>query len=395
MLENKKVILGITGSIAAYKGADIASKLTQAGAAVTVVMTESATRFVTPLTFESLTGQPVITSLWQETGGINHITLAEKADVVLIAPATASIIAKLAHGSADDLLSCLVLATRAPVLIAPAMHAAMYENEFTRQNIEGLKRHGFHFVEPGEGRLASGGYGKGRLADVDVITGSVKLLAGRHGDLEGRSIVITAGGTREPVDPVRYIGNRSSGKTGYVLARAGRNRGARVKLITTVLQAGETEGIEVEHVETAEEMLRAVTTAVKTADCLIMAAAVADFRPETASAAKLKKGACPRELNLEPTPDILSIVTGNFVKAGFAAETENVEANAGLKLKSKNLDLVIANDVSQAGTGFESDFNQVMLIFRDGQAENLPLMPKVQLADTILDAVKKLLAARK
>ncbi len=226
-IKGKKIILGITGSIAAYKSADIASKLIQAGASVTVVMTESASKFIGPLTLESVTGTQVYTSLWQESPGINHITLAEEADLVLVAPATANTITKMAYGVADDLLTCLVLATKAPIIIAPAMHTAMYENKLTGQNIQKLKKLGFTFIDPEEGRLASGGYGKGRLAQIDTIIGTVKWVMGKCGDLKGKNIIVTAGGTREPLDPVPFIGNRSSGKTGYEIARAARNRGAK------------------------------------------------------------------------------------------------------------------------------------------------------------------------
>ncbi len=392
MLQGKNIILGITGSIAAYKGADIASKLTQEGALVTVVMTDSATRFVAPLTYESITGRPVITSLWQESPGINHITLAEQADMVLIAPATASIIAKTAGGLADDLLSCLVLATKAPVVIAPAMHAAMYENSFTQQNISRLKKHGFYFIEPGEGRLASGGYGKGRLTDTETILGTVKWLAGKDGDMSGTKMVISAGGTREPLDPVRYIGNYSSGKTGYHLARAARNRGASVKLITTADFPDECVGIEVEKVKTAEELLRSIKDSVAGSDCLIMAAAVADFKPETARPAKIKKTSTSLEIKLVPAPDILSEVKGEFLRIGFAAETENLEDNARVKLASKELDMIVANDITGEGAGFGSDYNRALLIYRNGSTEELPLMPKSQMAEKILDAINKLRA---
>ncbi len=387
MLEGKTIILGITGSIAAFKGADIASKLTRAGANVTVVMTEPACRFITPLTLESITGNQAVTSLWQETGGINHITLAEKADMVLIAPATASIIARLAGGFADDLLSCLVLATKSPVVIAPAMHTAMYENKLTGQNIQKLKECGFMIVEPGEGRLASGAYGKGRLADVEVIIGAVKLKLGVNGDLAGKKIVVTAGGTRESLDPVRYIGNRSSGKTGYEIAQAARNRGACVKLVTTAGLPGETVGMEVFEIEAAQDMLVTVRELVKDADCLIMAAAVADFKPEKPLSSKMKKSDRAVNIKLIPVPDILSEVKGKFLRVGFAAETENLEYNARLKMKNKDLDLVVANDVSGKGAGFGSDYNKVTLIYRDQTTKDYPLMAKSHVADILLDEI--------
>lgn len=388
MLEGKEVVLGITGSIAAYKGADIASKLSQAGAAVNTVLTESATRFISPLTFESITGKKALAGLWENMPGITHITMAENADIVLIAPATANTIAKLANGIADDMLSCTVLATRAPVIIAPAMHTAMYENPVTQKNLDRLKELGFIIVEPGEGRLASGGYGRGRLAETDIITGTVKWVSSKDGDLAGKNLVITSGGTREPVDPVRYLGNRSSGKTGYFLATAARDRGARVKLITTCKPFGEVVGIDVEYVETAAEMLVSVNRAIKSADCLIMAAAVADYRPAEIHSSKIKKKTADMDIRLVATTDILAQAGGSILRVGFAAETNNLEQGAREKLVSKKLDLVVANDVTQLDGGFGSDSNQVTLFFKDGTVEKLPLMPKSILAHRILDSLR-------
>lgn len=391
MLEGKEIILGITGSIAAYKAADIASRLSQAGARVTAVLTEPGARFITPLTLESITGNEVFTSLWHEKSGINHITLAEKADVVLIAPATANTIAKLAGGLADDMLSCVVLATRAPVIIAPAMHTAMYENPATQGNIELLKKRGFIFIEPGEGRLASGGYGRGRLRDADFITGTVKWVAACSGVLAGRKIVISAGGTREPLDPVRFIGNRSSGKTGYALATAARDMGATVELVTTTELNTETAGITTTMVNTAEEMYAALQTALADADCLIMAAAVADYKPQNPREQKIKKIPAALTLDLVPGRDILGELKGNFLRVGFAAETENVESNASDKLKAKQLDMIIANDVSGKTTGFGSDYNQATLLYRDGSSERLPVMTKTELAGIVLNKVANLI----
>lgn len=390
MLAGKEVLLGITGSIAAYKGADIASRLVQAGASVNVVLTESAARFITPLTLESITSKKVFTSLWTNPPATTHITLAEKADIVLIAPATANIIAKLAGGIADDMLSCALLATHAPVLIAPAMHTAMYENPVTQKNIQRLKEIGFLIIEPEEGRLASGGFGRGRLADIDAITGNVRWAAAKDGDLAGKRLVITSGGTREPLDPVRYLGNRSSGKTGYSLAQAARDRGALVRLITTLEPSGETAGIEVECVETAGEMLSSVNRAVENADCLIMAAAVADYRPIETFDSKIKKSTGGMDLRLVANTDILAHVRGDFIRVGFAAETGNLEELARTKLYSKDLDLVVANDVSQPDAGFGSDNNRVSLFFKGGAVEDLPLMPKSILAHRIIDAIKTL-----
>jgi len=391
MLEGKEIILGVTGSIAAYKGADIASRLSQAGARVTAVLTQSATRFITPLTFESITGNPAFSSLWHEKTGVNHITLAERAEIVLIAPATANTIAKLAAGLADDMLSCLVLATRAPVIIAPAMHTAMYENPATRGNIELLKKRGFIFIEPGEGRLASGGYGRGRLRDADFIAGTVKWVAGRSGRLAGKKIVITAGGTREPLDPVRFVGNYSSGKTGYGLATTARDLGAAVELVTTAEPPAETAGINTTRVNTAEEMYTALEGALTGADCLIMAAAVADYRPQNPRAQKIKKAPGSFAFEMAPNRDILDELRGDFIRIGFAAETENIESNAFAKLKAKQLDMIVANDVSGTTTGFGSDYNQASLIYPDGLTEKLPVMAKTELAGVILNAVVNLI----
>ena len=388
MLANKTVILGITGSIAAYKAADIASKLTQAGAEVRVVMTESATRFITPLTLSSITGRPVVSSMWEMASefSIEHVALAEAADVVVIAPATANIIAKLAAGIADDMLTCTVLATEAPIILAPAMNENMFKNPVTQDNIAKLKARGFIIVEPGYGRLASGKIGLGRLAEVDQIFDTIKQVLGRSGDLAGRRIVVTAGGTREPIDPVRYIGNRSSGKMGYALASAARDRGAEVKLITTT-SLPEPAGVEVTHIETALEMKRAVAKAVKDADALIMAAAVADYQPESVSKTKIKKESPSLTLELTRTPDILVEVKGDFIRVGFAAESEDIVANARQKLQEKQLDLIVANDITDAGSGFGTDTNKVTIISRNGKIDSLPLMTKREVADRILDRV--------
>ncbi|MDD5486227.1 MAG: bifunctional phosphopantothenoylcysteine decarboxylase/phosphopantothenate--cysteine ligase CoaBC [Dehalococcoidales bacterium] len=388
MLERKRIVLGVTGSIAAYKGAEIASRLSQAGAVVDVVLTEAAARFICPLTFESITGRKVFTGLWDNPPGVTHITLAEQADVVLIAPATADTIARISGGIAGDMLSCVVLAARVPVIVAPAMHTAMYDNPATQENISRLRERGIVVIEPDEGRLASGGFGKGRLPDTETIVGFVKKELAKKGDLAGKNIVITSGGTREPFDPVRYLGNRSSGKTGYFLAQAARDRGAAVTLITASAPAGETVGINVEYVETAGEMLAAVNRAVKDTDCLIMAAAVSDYRPAEPAGSKIKKGAPSLDIRLVAGSDILSQAKGSFLRVGFAAETENLEEGARKKLVSKELDLVIANDVSRQDAGFASDFNQVTLFFKDGKTVPLPLMSKQELAHRILDVLE-------
>ncbi|MFC1847375.1 bifunctional phosphopantothenoylcysteine decarboxylase/phosphopantothenate--cysteine ligase CoaBC [Chloroflexota bacterium] len=388
---NKTIVLGITGSIAAYKAADIASKLTQAGAKVEVVMTESATMFVDPLTFRSLTGRPVVTDMFELASefSIEHVTLAEAADVVVIAPATANIIAKLAAGIADDALTCTVLATGAPVIVAPAMNVNMFHNSITQDNLAKLKARGFTIVDPAYGRLASGKMGLGRLAEVEQIIGTAQQVLGMSGNLAGRRIVVTAGGTQEAIDPVRFVGNRSSGKMGYAVAEAARDRGARVTLITAPTSLPEPVGIEVTQVETAVQMKEAVAKATAQTDALIMAAAVADYQPRSTASQKIKKEASGSDLTLEmvKTPDILAEAKGNFLRVGFAAETEAHVENARKKLKDKQLDIIAANDVTSPDSGFGVDTNRVTLIDRDGKVEELPLMTKREVADKILDKV--------
>ncbi|GAG64875.1 unnamed protein product [marine sediment metagenome] len=355
MLTNKTVILGITGSIAAYKAADIASKLTQAGAKVEVVMTEPATKFIAPLTMHSITGRAVVTDMFdlasQHT--IEHIALGEAADVMVIAPATASLIAKAAVGIADDMVTLTVLATKAPVIVAPAMDANMFANPVTQENLAKLKARGFIIVDPEYGRLASGKVGWGRLADVDKIIGTIKQVLGRSGDLAGRRLVVTAGGTQEPIDPARHIGNRSSGKMGYAIAEAARDRGAQVTLIAAPTSLPQPAGVEVIPVRTTAEMKSAVAKAVARANALIMAAAVTDYQPKTTAKAKIKKETPSLTLELIRTPDILAEVKGNFIKVGFAAESEDIVANARKKLQNKQLDLIVANDITDKKSGFD------------------------------------------
>jgi phosphopantothenoylcysteine decarboxylase / phosphopantothenate---cysteine ligase len=391
ILQGKTVVLGVTGSIAAFKAAELASKLTQAGAAVDVIMTDSAQKFVSPLTLRSLTHRPVAVTMWEAPAEhkIEHISLAESADVLLIAPATANIIAKMANGMADDLLTCTALATKAPIVIAPAMNDNMYSNPITQENIAKLKGYGVTFVEPGFGRLATGKLGQGRLADLDQIMGTVGAVLGRGGNLTGRKIVVTAGGTREPIDPVRFIGNRSSGKMGYALAEAARDRGAAVYLISSADRL-DPAGIETFHVETAAQMKAAVAEATQNADVLIMAAAVADYQPKDASAEKIKKSAEVLNLQLTRTPDILHDVRGNFIRVGFAAESQELVSNATHKLVDKELDLIVANDITEPDSGFGTDTNRVTLIGKDGKVESLPLLTKREVADRVLDAVLRI-----
>jgi len=393
-MSQRNVILGVTGSIAAYKAADLASRLTQAGVSVHTVMTESATKLVTPATFRALTGRAVATEMFDLSSpfSIEHVSLAEIADVLVIAPATANVIAKLAHGIADDLLTCTALATRAPILIAPAMHTAMWENPATLANVETLRERGVAFAGPAVGRLASGGHGAGRMAPIDDILDEIGALLGRHGSLAGRRVVVTAGGTREAIDPVRFLGNRSSGKMGYAVAAAARDRGACVTLITAPATIHRPAGVRVIDVTTADEMLAAVEQALPGSDVLIMAAAVADFAPAETLSTKAKKGKAPLSIDLRRTLDILEAVRDVpvKVKVGFAAETENLIANARDKLARKNLNLVVANDVGGENSPFGSDENEAIFV---GPTDTTPTprMPKRALADLILDRVVALL----
>jgi len=396
-IKDKTVVLGVTGSIAAYKAAELASQLTQAGAKVEVIMTEAATEFITPLTFRNITGRPVITKMFELASeySVEHVALAEAADVVVIAPATANNIAKLAAGIADDMLCCTVLATKAPIIVAPAMDVSMYENQATQDNLAKLKARGFTIVGPGYGRLASGKRGLGRLVDVNEISGTICQVLGRSGDLAGKRIVVTAGGTQEPVDPVRCLTNRSSGRMGYALAEAARDRGAQVVLISAPSSLPKPIGMDVVNVGTAQEMYEAVKKAVDKADALIMAAAVADYRPKKVSKNKIKRQrASSLTLELERTPDILVEVKGKFLRVGFAAESENLVANAKEKLEKKRLDLIVANDITAVGSGIGADTNQVVIIGRAGKIEELPLLPKREVADRVLDKVTQFLGKR-
>jgi phosphopantothenoylcysteine decarboxylase/phosphopantothenate--cysteine ligase len=393
MLNNKTIVLGVTGGIAAYKAADIASKLTQAGARVEVVMTESATRLITPLTLRNITGRPVVTDMFELASeySVEHIALAEAADVVAIVPTTANTIAKLAAGIADNMLCCVVLATRAPVIVAPAMNDNMFQNPVTQENLARLKARGFTVVDPGYGRLASGKAGWGRLAEAETIIEAIEQLLAKKADLAGKRVVVTAGGTQEPIDPVRHVGNRSSGRMGYALAEAARDRGASVKLITAPASLPEPAGVEVLHVRTAAQMKAAVNKEVRGAQALIMAAAVADYRPKSVAKAKIKKASPSLTLELVRNPDILSEVKGSFLKVGFAAESEDIIANARHKLEQKGLDLIVANDITDAESGFDVDTNKVTLIDRQGKAEALPLLTKREVAEKVLDRVVDIL----
>ena len=392
MFQGKNVVLGVTGSIAVYKAADIASKLVQKGLTVDVVMTRAAMQFVTPLTFRSITHRPVVTEMFELTSefSVEHIALAERADLMVIAPATANTIAKIANGIADEMLSCTALATRAPVIIAPAMDVGMYQNPVTQENLEKLRSRGITIVGPGEGRLASGLTGMGRLIENDEILGAIFQALGRNGDLAGKRIIISAGGTREPIDIARYISNRSTGKMGYAIAEAARDRGATVILVTGPAALNPPTGVEVIQVETASQMQDTLHKAVSNADAIIMAAAVADYRAASVPEDKIKRQSAKLTLELIKTDDIIGGITGDIVKIGFAAESDDLEARANDKLMRKQLDLIVANDITAPDSGFAVDTNRVIFIDRQGKIERLPLMMKSEVAHKILDKVAEL-----
>ena len=396
MAQGKNVVLGVTGSIAAYKAVDIASKLTQKGITVDVVMTKSAREFVTPLTFRSITHRPVVTDMFDLASefSVEHVALAEKADVVVIAPATANTIAKLAAGIADEMICSTVLATKAPVIVAPAMDAGMWQNAVTQENINRLRSRGFIIVGPGYGRLASGLVGMGRLIENEEILGTIFQVLGRKGDLANKQVVVSAGGTQEPIDLVRFVGNRSSGKMGYAMAEAARDRGAVVTLVTGPTALPPPSGIDIMQVWTAAQMRDAVLKATAAADVLIMAAAVADYRPATVAEGKIKREAETLTLEMVKTSDILSEVKGDIIKVGFAAESSDVINRGTEKLKRKHLDLIVVNDITAKDSGFDADTNRVAFIDRGGKVEQLPLMLKSEVAHKILDRVAALLAGK-
>ena len=368
ILDNKRIVLGVTGSIACYKSIDLASKLTQAGAEVDVILTRSAQEFISALTFRSLTHRRVITDLFDEESEdpVEHIALAKKADILVVAPATANVLAKMKYGFADDALTATILATNSPILVAPAMESNMWQNDATQENIATLIKRGIKFIGPAEGHLASGGSGYGRLESIDTIINGISNILEQTTDLKEKHIIISAGGTQEPIDAVRVITNRSSGKQGYALASAAVSRGARVTLITAPTSLPDPPGAKVVHINTAREMLKGVTAAIKDAgDALIMAAAVADWESDNQSKVKLKKiaGENTMSLSLKQTPDILKAVsTEKIIKIGFAAETENLINNATEKLNEKDLDMIIANDVSSTDSGFSVDNNRVVIL---------------------------------
>ena len=415
MLLNKRILVGICGGIACYKAVELVSRLQQAGALVDVIMSERAEEFVRPLTFSTMSHRPVYSDLWEPSGRAaeTHIALAEEADILVVVPATANTIAKLARGTADNMLTAVALATKVPLLLAPAMHQNMYTHPATQANLALLRERGAFIVEPELGRLASGEVGVGRLPDTSVLLGAINVVLGQTGDLAGRLVVVTAGGTQEPIDPVRYVGNRSSGKMGYALATEARDRGANVILISGPVALDAPYGVEVQQVETAMQMRDAVLSAVVDADVLVMSAAVADYRPAVAATQKIKKGGSRAQeladqngffLRLVRNPDILEELAdsvdrqiGNenpkrrLVRVGFAAETSDLVNYARTKLVAKRLDLLVANDVSRPDSGFGAETNKVYIFHASGAMEDLPVMPKTGVAAAIWDRIVPLL----
>lgn len=395
-LAGKNIVLGVTGSIACYKALDLASKLAQAGANVETILSYGAAQFVTPLAFRSLTHRSVVTDTFDAGSeySVEHIALARWADLVVIAPATVHCIAKLAAGLADDPLTTTVIATAAPLLVAPAMDANMFDHPATRENLARLRNRGVLLAGPAPGRLASGLTGMGRLLEPAQLLGHIAAALGRNGDLAGRRIIVSAGGTQEAIDPVRVITNHSSGRMGFAIAAAARDRGAAVTLVTAPVSLPDPPLVQMVKVRSAQDMCDAVLSATASADALIMAAAVADYRPATAAAQKIKKTAADEMvIHLDKTTDILATATGSFIRVGFSAESENLEANAADKVRRKNLDLIVANDITEAGSGFGVDTNRVALIDRALRVERLPLLSKYAVGHRILDRVAALLAA--
>ena len=390
-VRGRRVVLGVCGGIAAYKAVEVCRRLVDAGAHVVPVMTADAQRFLGPATLSALASERVQSSLWDEADPIPHTRLGREADVVVVAPATARLLGTYAAGIADDLLTATLLATRAPVVVCPAMHTEMWEHPAVGHNVAVLRQRGVHVVEPGVGRLAGGDEGPGRLAEpADIVAAVEAVLTGQ--DLAGRKVLVTAGGTREPIDAVRFVGNRSSGKQGHALAAEAAARGARVTLVTAADRPA-APGVEVVTVQTAAEMEDAVLERASQADVVLMAAAVADFRPRQPAVGKLAKADGVPDLVLEPTPDILATVararTAGQVLVGFAAETDDLVTRASAKLEAKGLDLVVANDVSAPDAGFDHDTNRAVLVEADGRITDVPLVDKRELAAAVLDVVAR------
>ena len=393
-LAGKNIVLGVTGSIACYKTLDLASKLVQAGANVETILSYGATQFVTPLAFRSLTHRTVVTDTFDADSehSVEHVALARWADIVVIAPATVHSIAKLAGGLADDPLTTTVIATEAPLLVAPAMDANMFDHPATQENIARLRGRGVFLAGPAPGRLASGLMGMGRLVEPADLLGHIAAALGKDGDFAGRKVVVSAGGTQEAIDPVRVITNHSSGRMGYAVAEAARDRGAEVVLVTAPTSLGDPALVRTVRVMSAQDMCDAVLSETATADALIMAAAVADYRPAVMAEQKIKKtSADEMSIDLEKTTDILATARGNFVRVGFSAESENLESNAADKVRRKELDLIVANDITEEGSGFGVDTNRVVLIDRELEVERLPLLTKYEVGHRILDRVVTLL----
>lgn len=395
MNRDKTVVLGVSGGIAAYKSLDIVSRLRKKSIDVHVIMTDSAAQFVTPLSFQSLSQNPVVGDMFQEPKSweIQHISLAEKADLFVIAPATANVIGKIANGIADDMLTTTVMATKAPVLVAPAMNTNMYENPIVKRNIETLRELNYHFVEPEEGRLACGVVGKGKLAETEKIVDTIEMLLYSPKDLQGKKVLITAGPTREDIDPVRFITNRSTGKMGYAIAKAARDRGAEVTLISGPSNLSAISNINHIDVYSAQDMYDAVIERAEKADIIIKSAAVADYRPEEKSSKKIKKSDDDLSIRLTRNKDILQSLgrtKSRQVLVGFAAESNDLLENAKSKMERKNLDMIVANDITMKGAGFGVDTNIVKIIMKNGDIVELPSMNKEELAHELLNQILKI-----
>jgi phosphopantothenoylcysteine decarboxylase / phosphopantothenate---cysteine ligase len=401
IFSNKHILLGVTGSIAAYKAVELASKLTQAGAQVELILTPAAEKFIAPLTFQSVTGRKAFTDadLWGGQAHVLHVGLAQSADLMVIAPCTANTLAKLAHGLADSLLTITALAARCSLLVAPAMDVGIYTHAATQENVRILTGRGVYFAGPGEGRMASGLVGRGRLLEPAELLGHLRLVLGRAGPLAGKMIVVTAGGTQEPLDPVRVLTNKSSGKQGYAVAQAALDAGAHVCLVSAPADLPAPVGARLIPIRTAQEMLQAVLTEAAGADALVMAAAVADFRPSQVAKNKLKKRDGIPQVALEAAPDVLARVAEMgaqrpHVVIGFAAESRDLLENAAAKLKAKKLDMIAANDISASDAGFGVDTNRITLLFSDAKEQALPLMSKDEVAETIIAHLAMLLETK-
>jgi phosphopantothenoylcysteine decarboxylase/phosphopantothenate--cysteine ligase len=401
LFENTRLILGVSGSIAGYKAVELASKLAQAGAEVDAVLTEAALKFVTPLTFQSVTGRRAFidADMWGPDAHVLHVGLARGARLIVVAPATANTIAKLAHGQADNLITTLALAAECPLMLAPAMDAGMFAHPATRSNLETLKGRGVAIIGPASGHLASGLEGPGRMVEAEALFGAIRRFLGQTGGLAGRAVVVTAGGTHEAIDPVRVVANRSSGKQGFALAQAALDRGAKVTLIAGPVSLSTPVGADRVDVTTAAEMAQAVLKAVAGADVLLMAAAVADFRPMNPAERKIRRGGGPPPVVLEATEDILAEVAAQKKRSGhprivvgFAAESHDLVESARSKLRSKSLDLIVANDILSKDSGFGSDNNRVTLLDADDTVQQLAMMSKAEVAEVVVDHVERMLA---